>query len=155
MLQRVLEYVHNYFIKDRYAETYTISGGVFSSFPSLKEGQRFLVCGSDLNDGVYTYHSYGIKDSDDTDAVGLRDETWSGTICALAVPPQVIALSEEISQWVDKYGEAVNSPYTSENVIGVYGYTKATAAKEGGGNPAVTWMDVFKSDLNRWRRVCF
>ena len=85
--------------------------------------------------------------------VGLKDETFAGTICALAVPPAVIALSKEVKAWVEANGEAVNSPYQSENVIGVYSYTKASGGSGAGGS--VTWQDVFKDRLNRWRKVAF
>ena len=153
MLQQVCENIHNYFIKDRHTGTFEIAGGAIS-LPFLLDGQRFLIDGSALNDGVYTYHESGIKDDDDnTLAVGLQDETWAGTICALAVPPAVIALSGEIKAWVVANGEQVNSPYSSENVIGVYSYTKATGGSGAGG--AITWADAFRDQLNRWRKVAF
>ena len=90
MLNQICEHIHNYFIQKRFGGTYTISGGRISL--PLLDGQRFLVQGSVLNDGMYTYHENGIKDDDDAEAVGLHDETWTGTICALAIPPAVIAL---------------------------------------------------------------
>ena len=152
MLQEVLEHIHNMFIKSPNPGTYTIEGGALS-LPFLKDGQRFFIVGSDLNDGVYTYHADGIKDDDDTEAAGLRDETFSGSVCALAVPPSVIALTGEIKAWVAENQETVNSPYSSENVIGVYSYTKASGGTEAGG--AVGWKDVFASRLNRWRRLGF
>ena len=153
MLQQVCENIHNYFIKDRHTGTFEIAGGAIS-LPFLLDGQRFLIDGSALNDGVYTYHESGIKDDDDnTVEVGLQDETWAGTICALAVPPAVIALSGEIKAWVVANGEQVNSPYSSENVIGVYSYTKATGGSGAGG--AITWADAFRDQLNRWRKVAF
>ena len=118
-----MEYIHNYFFKPhgegRYAGTYTIVDDNLS-LPFLKDGQRFLIAGSDLNFGVYTYHANGIKNDDDTEAAGLKPETFAGTICALAVPPAVIALAGEISEWVENNGASVDSPYTSESVIGVY-----------------------------------
>ena len=119
----------------------------------LLDGQRFLIQGSALNDGVYTYHDTGIKNDDDSAVVGLRAETFTGTICALAVPPAVIALAGEIKSWVDTNGEVVNTPYTSESVLGVYSYTKASGGTGAGGT--VSWMDVYKEPLNRWRKVAF
>jgi hypothetical protein len=151
MLQQIMDYVHNYFIKDRHDGIHEIADGMISL--PLLDGQKFLIVGSVLNDGVYTYHDTGIKNDDDTEAAGLHDETFDGTICALAVPPAVIALSGEINAWVEENGDAVNSPYQSENVIGVYSYTKASGGSGAGG--AVTWSDVFKDQLNRWRKVAF
>ena len=151
MLQTVCENICNYFIQKRYEGQFAISDGVISL--PLLDGQRFLVQGSALNDGMYTYHESYIGNDDDTDAVGLQDETWAGTICALAVPPAVIALSGEIKAWVDANGEAINSPYTSESVLGVYSYTRATGGHGAGG--VVGWMDVFSDKLKRWRKVAF
>lgn len=153
MLQQICENIHNYFIHLPISGNWTIAGGVVSPFLSLLEGQRFLITGSALNDGMYTFHSAGIKNDDDTAVVGLKDETFAGTICALAVPPAVIALSSEINAWVAKYGEQLNSPYTSESVLGVYSYNKATGGTGAGGT--VSWKDAFKSQLDRWRKVAF
>ena len=155
MLQQVMENIHNYFIKDRHSGEFEIADATIS-LPFVLDGQRFLIEGSALNDGVYTYHESGIKDDDDNAfaaGVGLKDETFAGTICALAVPPAVIALSKEVKAWVDANGEQVNSPYSSENVIGVYSYTKATGGSGAGG--AITWADAFRDRLNRWRKVAF
>ena len=149
MLQQVCEYIHNYFVKESYDGVYEIYDGMVSL--PLLDGQRFLIQGSVLNDGLYTYHDVGIKNDDDTAEVGLQDETFTGTICALAVPPSVIALLGEINAWVAKYGEAVNSPYTSESVLGVYSYSKASGGTGAGGS--VSWKDAFKDQLNRWRKV--
>jgi hypothetical protein len=158
MLQQVCEELHNFdFEKGRenHSGTFTIAGGTIS-LPFLLDGQRFLIVGSVLNDGMYTYHANGINNDDDTEAVGLHDESWAGTICALAVPPAVIALSEEIKQWVEDYGETSKSPFSSEEVIGVYSYTKANSATgSSGGIKPITWQDMFASQLKRWRKVAF
>ena len=151
MLQQICEHIHNYFIKDRQDGIHEVADGMISL--PLLDGQRFLIIGSVLNDGLYTYHDTGINNDDDTGAVGLTDETWAGTICALAVPPAVVALSAEIKSWVDTNGDAVKSPYTSENVIGVYSYTQKTGGSGAGGS--VTWQDIYKGQLDRWRKVSF
>ena len=151
MLQTICENICNYFIQNRYEGRYEIAGGMISL--PLLDGQRFLIQGSALNDGMYTYHDTGIKNDDDASAVGLQDETWTGTICALAVPPAVIALSAEVKAWVDANAESQNSPYQSESVLGVYSYTKASGGHGAGGS--VGWMDVFSDKLKRWRKVNF
>ena len=151
MLQQMCEHIHNYFVKDRFEGQFEIADGVISL--PLLDGQRFLIQGSAMNDGMYTYHADRIQNDDDTEEVGLHDETWTGTICALAVPPAVIALSCEMKAWVDANGAQVDSPYTSENVIGVYSYTKAQGGSGAGGT--VTVFDIFKDKLNRWRKVAF
>ena len=159
MLQQVCENIRNYFIsKDGdyprcWANEYTIADGVISPAVPLKEGQRFWLVGSDLNDGVYTYHETGIMNDDDTEAAGLQAEVFTGSIAAMAVPPAVMALVGEINDWVEKYGAIVNSPYSSESVQGVYNYSKTTKSEEAG-DGGYSWQDVFKSRLNRWRKIC-
>lgn len=158
MLQQVCEHIHNYFIaKDSsgrprvYTADYSIvAGGISLNF--LKEGQRFLITGSDLNDGVYTWHAAGIMNDDDTEAAGISDEDFRGAVCALAVPPSVLALVSDIRDWDSKYGGIVNNPYSSETVNGVYSYTKTVKSDEAGGG-GYSWQDVFKSRLNQWRKV--
>ena len=151
MLQQVLENIHNYFISNRDEGSFVIADGTISL--PLLDGQKFLISGSVLNDGVYTYHADGIWDDDDGAEVGLQDETFTGAICGLAVPPAVKTLSEEIKAWVDANGGIVNSPYQSESVIGAYSYSKAVGGSGAGG--AITWQDVYRDRLNRWRKVCF
>lgn len=151
MLNQICENICNYFIRDRFEGRFEIVDGMISL--PLLDGQRFLIQGSALNDGMYTFHDTGIKDDDDSKAAGLQDESWAGTICALAVPPAVVALSSEISAWVDANKESQNSPYTSESVLGVYSYTKASGGHGAGGS--VGWMDVFADKLKRWRKVNF
>lgn len=159
MLQQVCEYIHNYFIPKengmpkRWHGDYAIASGVITPAVPLKEGQRFAIFGSDLNDGVYTYHEAGLTNDDDTEAAGLQAEVFTGSVGAMAVPPAVIALVGEINDWVEKYGEIVQSPYSSESVQGVYNYSKTTKSEEAGGG-GYSWQDVFKSRLNQWRKPC-
>lgn len=151
MLQQICEEVCNYFVKAVYEGNFEISNGMISL--PLLDGQRFLIKGSVLNDGMYTYHDTYIGNDDDTEAVGLQDETWAGTICGLNVPPALKTLSCEVLAWVEANGESLNSPYTSESVLGVYSYTKASGGHGAGGS--VGWMDVFADKLKRWRKVNF
>ena len=153
MLQQICEHIHNYFIRERFAGTFTITNGQLSPTPALKEGQRFLITGSDLDDGIYTYHAGGLRDDDDIAGAGLADEIFSGAICGLAIPPQVIALSAEVSEWVGKYGDIINSPYQSESFNG-YSYTKSSGGNADG-EASAGWQQVFASRLNRWRKVAF
>lgn len=150
MLQQVLQSIHNMFISAPNPGTYTIAGGQLS-LPFLKEGQRFWIVGSDLNDGVYTFHAAGIKNDDDNAAATMQDETFNGSICSLRIPRDVIQVAEEAAAWETANGANAATPYQSENVIGVYSYTKATGGSGAGG--AVTWADVFSSRLDPYRKV--
>lgn len=151
MLQQICENLCNYFIRERYDGRFEVSDGMISL--PLLDGQRFLIQGSVLNDGMYTYHDSYIGNDDDSDAVGLQDESWAGSICALGVPPALIALSCEVKAWVDANGDVLNSPYTGESVLGVYSYSKGAGGHGAGGT--VGWMDIFADKLKRWRKVNF
>ena len=150
MLQQVMDYLHNYFVPiSAELVTYTISGGVISPLPDVADGDRIRICGSRRNDGIFTYHAAGIKDDDDKKAAGLRDETFAGTIRVCSVPPALLALSEEISQWVATYGAQLSSPLESESFNG-YSYKLKSGSKSGGG--PLTWRDQFGSQLEIWRK---
>lgn len=154
MLQQVCEALNNYFVREEnvFSGEYTIADGAVSPVPSLKDGQRFLITGSDLNDGVYTWHSDGIMNDDDSAGAGLADEIFYGAISGLSVPPQVVALAAEINTWVGKYGGVINSPYQSESFNG-YSYSRASGGSGTGGTGAAGWQDVFASRLKRWKKV--
>ena len=155
MLQEVCEYLNNYFVLEMYSGKYSISGGMISPAVPLKEGQRFLIEGSALNDGVYTFRAAGITNDDSTESASLQNEEFTGTIKAMGVPPSVIAICGEISDWVDKYKDALDSPYYSEDVIGVYSYQKAKSNSSGSDDAGdVTWQSKFSSRLKRWRKLC-
>jgi hypothetical protein len=136
MLEDILRYLNNWFVVSATAETFSIQGGELA-LPFLREGQYFTISGSIFNDGLHLYPA------DD-----LKDEDFEGVICGLAVPTAVLSLSEEISAWQDKNGEAVASPYTSES-FGGYSYTKGSTAS----GDAMTWQAAFGPRLREWRKL--
>lgn len=156
MLQDVLNYLRNPFTINENGQPFHMESGEFTitddvlSLPFLLEGQRFMIVGSQLNDGVYTYHAEGIMNDDDDVRAGLRAETFYGAIFAMAVPPAVVAICAEIREWADKFSTIVNSPYQSES-FGGYSYTKASGA---GGNGVAGWQEVFGKRLKAWKKLC-
>lgn len=141
MLEQVLDYIHNYFEREKTEDTFVISNGSIQ-LPFVQNGQYFKIEGSVFNDGVHQYP-----------ATGLTDETFKGRIWALAVPPAVIALSNDINTWVEKYADVMNGPYQSES-FGGYSYTKkSSGGQSNNGNDASDWRSVFKSRLDRWRKI--
>ena len=152
MLQQVMAHLNNYFVPiSARLVKYTISGGVISPSFGAEDGDRFLICGSRRNDGVYTFHAGGIKNDDDNKAAGLQDETFAGTIRVCSIPPMLLALSGEISQWVATYSAQLNSPLQSESFNG-YSYTVKGSGGSNGGGP-FTWRDQFRPQLDQWRRL--
>lgn len=137
MLSELCHEINNYFPKKKLFGTYTIEDGTLI-IPELQDGQYFRIVGSIFNDGVYEYP-----------ATELKDETFEGAIWAMAIPEDVIALSEKIDQWKAKYeNEDAMSPYQSES-FGGYSYTKASGSSGG----TATWKDAFASQLNNYRRI--
>lgn len=136
MLEAVLQNLNNWFLVPDgvHAGEFTVQGGQLT-LPFLQTGQYFRVVGSVFNDGL---HQYPVAD--------LTDETFTGSVWALAVPKAVIELAEEIDAWQTKNGDP--GPFTSES-FGGYSYSKATNAS----GMAVGWQDVFKSRLNDWRKI--
>ena len=139
MLEQVLMNIRNWFpVKGGiHSGTFTIKDGGIT-LPFLADGQYFRICGSVFNDGLHKYP-----------AADLVDEEFSGAIWALAIPPAVVDLADEIQKWQEKNGEASVSPYQSES-FGGYQYSKATDSATGG---AVTWQSAFRGRLNAWRKL--
>ena len=136
MLDEILAEIRNYFIVNVHSGKFEVIGGKLSPLDFLKDGQYFKIHGSIFNDGVYRYPESG-----------LVDETFSGEIWALAVPPTLIALVADIEDYEKKAKENV-SPFESES-FGGYSYTKTT---DSNGSP-LTWKTVFAKKLNRWRKI--
>lgn len=141
MLEQILDHIHNYFVKDVYHGKYKITSGAIN-LPFLINGQYFKIVGSVLNDGLYRYP-----------ASDLQDEDFEGEIWALAIPTAVIKLSEDIENWMEKYGEQAMSPYQSES-FGGYSYSKKSAGNQSSNNNDIlNWQAIFKSRLNHWRKI--
>lgn len=136
MLDEILAEIRNYFVVKVHSGDFEVIGGRLSPLDFLQNGQYFRIVGSVMNDGVYRY-PYS----------GLTDETFSGEIWALAVPPTLIALVADIEEYEKKAKETV-SPYNSES-FGGYSYTKAT---DSNGSP-LTWEKAFAKRLNKWRKI--
>lgn len=149
MMTELCQELRNWFDRgmDKWTdETITIENGELVGFSDrLQENQYFRVLGSVFNDGA---HKYGEAD--------LSDETFTGSIWAMAVPPAVIALASDIEAWNEKYGGVdgpTMSPFTSEN-FGGYSYTKAAGSGTGdSGGAGGTWESAFRSRLNMWRKI--
>lgn len=153
MLTELCAEIRNYFLrdyrKDIHVGKFTISDGDIEALSFLQVGQYFRIVGSVFNDGVYKYGEGG-----------LHDEVFTGAVWAMAVPPAVIALSEEIDNWIAENGEVLSSPFVSES-FGGYSYSKrsngsskrSNGSSQGNSESAFGWKDQFASQLNRYRRI--
>ena len=145
MLSELCKELNNWFDYARFfGKELTIEEGALVGFDDrLREGQWFRIVGSVFNDGVYQYPT-----SD------LTDEVFDGAVWAMAVPPAVVALAEEIEAWQTKYGgvdSAAMSPFLSES-FGGYSYSKGFSSAAGDSQLG-TWQSAFGSKMNRWRKI--
>lgn len=145
MLEQVMLHIHNWFERSIEEGDYTIIGGSID-LPFLQNGQYYRIIGSVFNDGL---HKYG--DAEDV----LTSEAFHGEIWALAPPRAFLALAQEIADWCYANKTALDSPYSSESVIGVYSYTLKSGGSGGSGNASdnVSWQGQFRSKLNPWRKI--
>ena len=147
MLEQICLEIRNFFLVERVHGTYTIQSGILSPLPDgIKQGNYFRIVGSASHDGVY------MRQADSgallpKQAGSDDDETFSGSIWVMRVPPSFIALAGEIKKFRES-DAAKPGAYASES-FGGYTYTRATG-KNGG---ALTWQEAFRSDLNAYRRA--
>lgn len=137
MLTEICADLRNWFVTPNgvHHGTYTIAGGSIAPLDFLQDGQYYRIVGSVFNDGVYRY-------PDDI----LYDETFCGEVWAMAVPPAVIALADEIKEYNESSGKS--SAYVSET-FGGYTYTKATGSD---GTP-LAWRTAYATRLSKYRRI--
>lgn len=142
MLSDLCAELKNWFDRDqpKWFGEFTIENGAIDL--PLQNGQYFRIVGSVFNDGVHQYPT-----------TSLTDEEFSGAIWAMAVPPAVIALADEINAWQAQYGAVLSSPYTSES-FGGYSYTRAGGSSSNGASgDTPTWQGTFASRLKQWRKI--
>lgn len=132
--------IKNYFDIERSIGIFTIKNGNLVVNDMLN-GQYFRIIGSVFNDGVYQYP-----------ASGLKDEVFDGAVWYMAVPPDVISLVNEMTDWETSNASALNSPYNSES-FGGYSYSKASGSTSAGGDGAVTAFSHFANRLKTWRKL--
>lgn len=143
MLEELLRTLNNWFEKDSLVGDFKIVGGaLLVSDGFLKDGQYIRVVGSTFSDGLHRWP-----------ASDMVDEEFTGEVRALAIPPAVIALSQEIEEWVRDNQKALDAPYSSES-FGGYSYSKEGAiASQGGSCASSGWRAHFRDQLNQWRRL--
>lgn len=141
MLEKVMTYIHNWFLHSVTAGAWEITDGTVV-IPGLLDGQYFRIVGSVFNDGL---HQYPAND--------LADETFDGQVWGLAVPKDFIALVDEIEEWETKYGAAAASPYASESFEN-YSYSLGSDVTSGGNtDPATGWQRQFMARLIPYRKL--
>lgn len=146
MLTQICQYLRNWFAREKLFGTFKVENGVLTfadgeALPLLSN-QYFRVIGSVFNDGV---KQAGVDE--------LQDEpAFAGAVWAMGIPQEIVALDEEIENWIEKNAEAINSPYSSES-FGGYSYTIRTNYSAASGSSQISWQSVFGPQLSPWRKI--
>lgn len=143
-LTELCQELRNWFDRDRRTGTFEITGGSITA-DFLQNGQYYRIIGSIFNDGI---HQFPVAD--------LKEETFEGSVWALAIPEPVIKLSEDIEAWREKNEDvdsANMSPFQSES-FGGYSYSKVSTSGQNTANGGgLSWKNVFASRMNAWRKL--
>lgn len=141
MLTELCKELNNWFDVKRFFGTFTIENGTMK-VDGAQVGQYVRICDSVFNDGIYQYP-----------LDGLYDETFDGAVWLLAIPKDVIDLSSDVDNWINKYSAVMHSPYQSES-FGGYSYTKASASNTSAvDGTSITWQSIFADKLSHWRKI--
>lgn len=138
----------NWFTRGIIRGTFTIQNGELSPLDGIEPGTWIRIVGSIHNDGVWEY-PHG----------EFTDEEFSGAVWILAIPPDFVALRNDIDAWerdsaaalASATAEVLSGPYSSESFAG-YTYQRKT----GVGDVPTTWRDPrlpFAARINRWRKI--
>lgn len=142
MLEKVLTYLHNWFLAECHVGTWEVKGGSLD-LPFLQDGQYYRILGSVFNDGLHKHPADDLVD----------ENPFSGEIWGLAIPLEIVAIADEIKEWNDKNGSVADSPFNSES-FGGYSYSKGSSSTAGDGGLALTgWQAAFASRLAPWKRL--
>lgn len=155
MLEQCLTELRNWFrvrdaVDGKHPGAYTVeNGGIV--LPFLQNGQYFRIIGSLFSDGLYIYGET-ITDENHNE-VWLPDETFSGSIWALAIPKVILHLAKEKSEIDAKIAESTisfaNSGFTSES-FGGYSYSKDSTGQLAA---LSAQRDEIMKRLNMWRKI--
>lgn len=146
MLSELCHELNNWFEKLVIVSDITIENGNITNdkfLEKIQNNQYFRIVGSVFNDGIYKYTGEPIED--------LADEVYHGGVWLLAIPKEIITLSDDIDAWKAKYATADSvamSPFTSES-FGGYSYSKSAGGESGG----TSWQATFRNQLNKWRKI--
>ena len=138
MLEAILQRINNYFVADIIEGVIEVADGAVTADDEpieIAENQYVRIRGSIFMDGVYKYP---------LELTGK--EKFIGEVWLLAVPPAVVELASEITEW------CVNnkpSALVSES-FGGYSYTKAASRT---GNVAADWSEVFADRLKAYKKI--
>lgn len=145
MLLEIMEHIDRSFVETIDRGTFTIENERLITDVAYVKGQYIRIVGSFNNDGIYK-----LTDTLYT-LTGAEDETWTGAVAGLRIPPDFLKLAEEIKEWHERAkGNPNYGLLTSENVKN---WSGSMATNKDGA--VVRWQDHFRQDLKRYRNAMF
>jgi hypothetical protein len=138
MLNEILGYLNNRFIVSVERSTFTLASNKITMASNYLVGQYIYIKDSVLNDGVYLIISK--NDTEYTLQGDTLNEVFSGVILGMAIPKDLLALTQEISDYVAKQKHGVSSESIDD-------YSIAYSAD------SQNWTKVFGHRLSRYRKI--
>lgn len=152
ILTEICQHLRNWFDRDQkkwHGKLEIINGKIYidgGGRINLQIGQYFRIIGSVFNDGIHVYGENSL----------VNELPFTGSVWAMAIPPDFIALADEIEEWQQKYGSVDStamSPFSSES-FGGYSYSKSGGSgSDGSAGAGGGWQSVFAKRLNAWRKI--
>ncbi|MCM1315132.1 MAG: hypothetical protein NC205_01005 [Prevotella sp.] len=142
-ITRMCTILHNFFTDKNHIfyNTYTIHDNIIN-VDFINNGQYFRITGSSLNNGVYC--------NDPDDLKRLKNETFTGAVWVMDVPPDFVRLCDEVERFNAKIAELSGNfqGYASES-WGGYSYTLPTSAP----TFMQEWQHRIKQGMNCYRKI--
>jgi hypothetical protein len=143
MLQNILDYLNNYFVRTRELFTAVVSDGITGTFSKTYAiGQYISIDNTLINNGVYKIT--GVSTSKLTLDATLTAETVTGVVWGLAIPKVVLTLATEIASYDSTSQKGVMSESQGNRSIS---YGNGTTS--GSSN----WQSVYKSNLMPYKKI--
>ena len=137
----VMRHCRNYFERWSYSGEITIGpDGELTGMADVTPHAYAAIRGSACHDGVWRVSGGRLEGMEP----GLPEETFNGTVWALAPPPGFVGLCEQIDAF-DTQRPA--GPLASES-FGAYSYSVQT-----GQSGAITWQESYAAQLLPYRRM--
>lgn len=163
MLEQILAYLNNWFVRYTYTGNVTVGKGGAVLAPSeaaavLQPGRWYRILDSDFHDGVYQVPEGEEEEPEREIEETQQEEESEGeepgeafycTLWTLGVPTGLLNIMAEMEAWQAKYGDTVSGPYQSES-FGGYSYSKTGSSSSTGG--AATVLGQFADMLAPYKR---
>ena len=148
MLERVMNYCNNFFVRTLEGHTYTIvADGIEGTFDNTYvAGQYICLDGTILNDGVYKIESVTSTKLTVEETLSAEDTDEITYLYGLAVPSTFVTLVDEINTYDDNVTYGIKSESQGNRSV-TYGSDGGTSSGDS------TWQSVYSKSLAPYKRM--